>query len=49
MNPFVVVVIGFASGWIGFLVGVMFVCVVETGRERRRVAWQPPREHEVSL
>lgn len=49
MNPFAVVMIGFASGWIGFLVGVLFVCVVETGRVHRRAAWQPPREREVSL
>lgn len=49
MNVLIATVIGFASGSVGFLVGVLFACVVETARERRRTSWQPPREREVSL
>lgn len=49
MSPLTVIIIALAACWIGFVVGVLFVCVVETGRAHHRAPCQPPREREVSL
>lgn len=48
MSPLIVVVIVLVASWISFMVGVLFVCVVTSARERRRKAWQPPQFREVS-
>jgi hypothetical protein len=49
MHALTVIAIGFAAGWIGFLVGVLFVCVIKSTRTRRHAPWQPPRDREVTL